>query len=433
MEWPLALSLLFGMLLVSFAIGLPVAFAFLAVNIVGIYLFLGGVTGLSLLGGSAFAAIAQFALIPIPLFLLMGEILMRSGLARDTIHAADQWIGRVPGRLSVSAVAGGTVFGAISGSSMASVAVLGSILVPEMRRQRYGAAMIVPAILGAGGLAVLIPPSALGVLLGALAKVSIGDLLIASALPGFILALFYAIYFVTRAVLQPDLAPSLTAKPLSLRERLKTVGLLVELGGLMVVVTGLIFFGVCTPSESAALGVVASMTIAAMRRQISPAVIKDAAMATAKTTSMILLIIVGSTALSQLLAATGATSGLVETLVSFQMGPIATIIIMQAIVFILGCFIDTISIMMVTVPIFYPILQSLGVDPIWFSVMFLIQLELAGITPPFGVLLFVFKGLAPDFPTKTIYYSIIPIVLIQLSVVCLIVLFPTIATWAIRT
>lgn len=432
MEWQWALATLFGMLVASFAIGLPVAFAFLAVNIVGLYLFLGGVNGLSLLGGSAFAAIAQFALIPIPLFLLMGEILMRSGLARDTIHAADQWVGRVPGRLSVSAVAGGTVFGAISGSSMASVAVLGAILVPEMRRQRYGAPMIVPAIMGAGGLAVLIPPSALGVLLGALAKVSIADLLIASALPGFILAALYAIYFILRAKLQPELAPAAGAVAVSLRERLKTLGLLAQLGGLMVVVTGLIFFGVATPSESAALGVVAAAAIAATRGQLSLPVVQDAAMATAKTTSMILLIIVGSTAFSQLLAATGATSGLVETLVGYKMGPIAAVMLMQAIVFVLGCFIDTISIMMVTVPIFYPLLQTLGVDPIWFSVMFLIQLELAGITPPFGVLLFVFKGLAPDFPTRVIYTSIVPIVLIQLLLIAMIMAVPAIATWATR-
>ena len=187
-EWHIVLLIFFGLLMAVLASGMPVAFGFLTLNILGLYFFMGGEHALSLLATSAFSSIGQFVLIPIPLFILMGELLMRTGLANMTIDAADHWIGRLPGRLAVSAVGGGTLFGALSGASMASVAMLGSTLVPEMKKRDYKPEFSVGSVLAGGGLAVLIPPSALGVLLGALAKVSIAKLLLAGLLPGLVLA-----------------------------------------------------------------------------------------------------------------------------------------------------------------------------------------------------------------------------------------------------
>ncbi len=426
--WAGNLTLFFGLLMIMMLSGMPVAFGFLTLNIVGLYFFLGGMGSLSLLATSSFSSIGQFALIPIPLFILMGELLMRTGLAARTVDAVDHWIGRVPGRLSLSAVGGGTLFGALSGASMASVAMLGSTLVPEMTKRKYKPVMSVGAILGGGGLAVLIPPSALGVLLGALAKVSIADLLLAGILPGLLLACLYVAYFAVRAKLQPELAPPYTAAPTTLSVKLKALLSVSPLFSLIAVVTGTIFLGIATPSESAAMGVIATIILAACYRCLTVQAVKAALISTMTTTSMMLMVIVGSSGFSQLLAATGTTSGLVSAVGDLNLPPIMMIILMQFIVLLLGCFIDTISIMLVSIPVFMPIVAVLGVDPIWFSILILVQLELAGITPPFGVLLFVMKGVQQHLKISEIYLAALPIVIIQIVLVALLMLFPEIVT-----
>jgi len=426
--WLWNLAFFFGLLVILMLSGMPVVFSFITLNIVGLYFFLGGSGSLSLLATSSFSSIGQFTLIPIPLFILMGELLMRTGLAGKTVEAVDHWIGRIPGRLSLSAVGGGTLFGALSGASMASVAMLGSTLVPEMTKRGYKPAMSVSSILAGGGLAVLIPPSALGVLLGALAQVSIAKLLLAGILPGIILATMYFIYFSSRAALQPHLAPPYEAKSTSLGEKLYALLTVAPLLSLIVVVTGLIFLGIATPSESAAMGVVATMALAACYGRLTWTAMRTALLSAVTTTAMMLLVIVGSTGFSQLLAATGSTSMLVSAVGDLALGPIATILLMQLIVLVLGCFIDTISIMLVAIPVFMPIVLVMGIDPIWFCILILVQLELAGITPPFGVLLFVMKGVQQHLKIGEIYRAAIPIVFIQILLIALLMIFPEIVS-----
>ena len=427
-EWIYNLGFFFGLLMLMMLSGMPVAIGFITLNIVGLYFFLGGAGSLSLLATSSFSSIGQFALIPIPLFILMGELLMRTGLASKTVEAVDHWIGRIPGRLSLSSVGGGTLFGALSGASMASVAMLGSTLVPEMTKRGYKPAMSVSSILAGGGLAVLIPPSALGVLLGALAKVSIAQLLVAGILPGIALAILYFAYFALRATLQPDLAPPYDAQPTTLGQKLYALLTVAPLLSLIVVVTGFIFLGIATPSESAAMGVVATLALAACYGRLTWEAVRKSLMAAMTTTAMMLLVIVGSTGFSQLLAATGATSALVETVGELNLHPILTVVIMQIIVLVLGCFIDTISIMLVAIPVFMPVVLALGIDPIWFCILILVQLELAGITPPFGVLLFVMKGVQQHLRVSEIYKAALPIVFLQITLVALLMIFPEIVT-----
>jgi len=429
MEWVGNLAFFFGLLVLMMLSGMPVAFGFLTLNIVGLFFLMGGENALSLLATSSFSSIGQFSLIPIPLFILMGELLLRTGLAEKTVESVDHWIGRIPGRLSLSSVGGGTLFGALSGASMASVAMLGSTLVPEMSKRGYKSQMSVSSILAGGGLAVLIPPSALGVLLGALAKVSIAQLLLAGILPGLILASFYFIYFATRAKLQPHLAPPYQALPTTLRFKLLALLHISPLLSLVLVVTGFIFLGIATPSESAAMGVVATLIIAAAYKRLSWQALKASLMSAMTTTTMMLLVIVGSTGFSQLLAATGSTRSLVSAVEVLDLPPLVMVIIMQLIVLFLGCFIDTISIMLVSIPVFMPIVASLGVDPIWFCILILVQLELAGITPPFGVLLFVIKGVQQQLKISEIYRAALPIVFIQILLVAILMMFPQIVTW----
>ncbi len=426
-EWITTLSFFFGLLMLMMLSGMPVAIGFITLNIVGLYLYLGP-GSLALLATSSFTSIGQFALIPIPLFILMGELLMRTGLASKTVEAVDHWIGKVPGRLSLSSVGGGTLFGALSGASMASVAMLGSTLVPEMTKRGYKPEMSVSSILAGGGLAVLIPPSALGVLLGVLAKVSIAQLLVAGILPGILLAAMYFMYFAVRAKLQPHLAPPYDAPTTSLAQKLYILLTVSPLLGLIVVVTGFIFLGIATPSESAAMGVVATMVLAACYGRLSWEAISKSLMSAMTTTAMMLLVIVGSTGFSQLLAATGSTTALVSSVADMNLGPILTILVMQIIVLLLGCFIDTISIMLVAIPVFMPIVQALGIHEIWFCILILVQLELAGITPPFGVLLFVMKGVQQHLRISEIYRAAIPIVFIQIALVALLMIFPEIVT-----
>ncbi|MCY4284901.1 MAG: TRAP transporter large permease subunit [Thiotrichales bacterium] len=425
-EWIQTLGFFLVLLTLMMLSGMPVALGFLTLNIIGLYLFLGGEGALSLLATSTFSSVGQFALVPIPLFLLMGELLLKTGLAARTVEVVDQWIGRIPGRLSLSSVGGGTLFGALSGASMASVAMLGSTLVPEMTRHGYKPAMSVSSILAGGGLAVLIPPSALGVLLGAMAKVSIAELLLGGILPGLVLAIMYVAYFAIRATVHPELAPRYAAPPVPLGAKLRGLLEISPLLVLVLVVTGFIFFGIATPSESAAMGVVATLVLAAGYRRLSWAALKSSVMAAMTTTSMMLLVIVGSSGFSQLLAATGATSALVAAVAALDMSPIVTVIVMQLIVLMLGCFIDTISIMLVAIPVFMPVVLAIGVDPIWFCILILVQLELAGITPPFGVLLFVMKGVQQQLRIGEIYGAALPIVLIQILLVTLLMTFPSI-------
>ena len=425
-EWIHTLGFFLALLTLMMLSGMPVALGFLTLNIVGLYFFLGGEGALSLLATSTFSSVGQFALVPIPLFLLMGELLLKTGLAARTVEVVDQWIGRIPGRLSLSSVGGGTLFGALSGASMASVAMLGSTLVPEMARRGYRPAMSVSSILAGGGLAVLIPPSALGVLLGAMAKVSIAELLLGGILPGLVLAVMYVAYFAIRATVQPELAPRYAAPPVPLGAKLRGLLEVAPLLLLVLVVTGFIFLGIATPSESAAMGVVATLVLAAGYRRLSWAALGSSLMAAMTTTSMMLLVIVGSSGFSQLLAATGATSALVAAVAALDLSPLVTVIIMQLIVLMLGCFIDTISIMLVAIPVFMPVVLAIGVDPIWFCILILVQLELAGITPPFGVLLFVMKGVQQQLRIGEIYGAALPIVLIQILLVALLMTFPEI-------
>ncbi|MFO0986200.1 MAG: TRAP transporter large permease subunit [Alphaproteobacteria bacterium] len=414
----------FGLVLV-FASGMPVAFGLLLINIVGFAIY-AGIDALPLLADSAFGSIAQFTLVPVPLFLLMGELLVRAGFGNQIVQLVDDWMGRVPGRLSLSAVGAGAVFGAVSGSSMASTALLGSTLMGEMDRRRYHPQVSVGAILAAGGLAILIPPSALGVLLGALAKVSIGELLIACILPGLLLAALYAVYFVVQAKLRPDLAPPYTGPRKPLGARIRGLVVLIPLAALVLLVTGFIFLGIATPSETAALGAVGALLVSIAYRRLNWRILREALLGTLGTTAMINAILVGAAAFSQLLSFTGAASALVSVATGFKLDPLTLALTVQVLILVLGCFIDAVSIMLIAVPMIMPLAAAVGADPIWLCVLILIQLELGGITPPFGVLLFVIRGLRPDIATATVYRSIVPIVAIQLALCGLLMLFPEI-------
>jgi tripartite ATP-independent transporter DctM subunit len=424
MEWYVTLLLLFGLLMGILLTGLPVAFAFTAINVVGLMLVYGSPRALSLLVPSAVDSVANFNLTPLPMFVLMAEILTRSGIASRGIEAVDRFIGAIPGRLSVVSVVGGTFWAAISGSAMASTAMLASTLQTEMEKRGYKPQMSVAPILGAASLDPLIPPSAIAILVAVIANVSVAKLLIAGAVPGFILAGMFVIYFVVRARLQPWLAPAYVAPQSSLAERLDGLKHLVALGSLMFVVLGLIFLGVATPSETAALGAVAAVLMAFAYRRMGWGVLRGSARTTIETTAMVCMIIVGSKAYSQMLAATGASTGWIRWVTSLPLEPLVIVFGFVMIVVLLGCFVDALSIMLITIPLFMPVVERFGYDQLWFALLLLISLELGGITPPFGLQLFVFKAVKPHIPITTIFNSVWPIVIMQILVIVLFLLAP---------
>lgn len=431
MEWYEALGLLLGSILVLMAIGMPVALAFLAANIVGAWVFMGGERGISQLLNNGFGSLTSFALVPIPLFLLMGEIFFHTGLGGRMFNAIDKLLGKLPGRLSYVTVLGGTGFSTLSGSSMGSTALLGSLMVPEMNRRGYKKHMSIGPILGTGGLAIIIPPSALAVLLATLARVDVGKLLIAGIIPGLILACFYLATIFVQTKIDPDAAPPYEVEPMTLAEKLMLfVRDVVPMVGIMVVIVAMMVGGIVTPSEAAAFGALGVLLLAIVFRCLTWEAMKSSVIGALRVTLMAYLIVFGSATFSQLLAFSGASSGLIRWATGFELDPIAMLLVMFAVLLLLGMFMEQISMMLLTVPIFFPLAASLGFDPIWFALIMLLALEISFTTPPFGLLLFVMKGVAPpDTTMRDIYMSAIPFILCSLALVLLLILFPAIALW----
>jgi tripartite ATP-independent transporter DctM subunit len=431
LEWQYVLLVIFGSLLVLMASGMPVAFSFMLISIVGMYVFFGGTAGLEQLIVSINTSLTTFVLLPVPLFIFMGELMFHSGMAPLLVEALDKWLGRLPGRLGLLAVSSGTLFATLTGTSIASTAMLGSILVPEMERQGYKKPMSLGPILGSGGLAIMIPPSGLAVLLGAIGDISVGRILIAIIIPGLLMAIFYAAYIIIRCWLQPSIAPAYEVSHTPLSEKLSaTVRYILPLGLIIFLVIGVIFLGVATPSEAAATGTLGTAILAFFNGRLTWEVIKKATGSTLAVVGMVLLIIAGATAFAQILAYSGATQGLCNLATGLLVAPIVIIISMQVIILFLGCLMDVVAIMMITLPIFVPIVISLDFNTVWFATMFLLNIEMAGTSPPFGMGLMVMKGVAPPGTTMgDIYLAALPFLGCDLIVMALMIAFPKIALW----
>lgn len=431
MEWYEALALLLGAIVALMALGMPIALAFLAANIIGAWIFMGGERGVALLLNNGLGALTKFALMPIPLFLLMGEVFFHTGLGKRMFNAIDQLLGKLPGRLSYVTVLGGTGFSTLSGSSMGSTALLGSLMVPEMSARGYKKKMSIGPILGTGGLAIIIPPSALAVLLATLAQIDVGALLIAGVVPGLILAGLYIIAIFVMTRMDPSAAPAYEVPRLSVGAKLALVMTdVVPMVGLMVVIVTLMIIGFATPSEAAAFGALGAILLSVVFRCFTWEAMKKSIHGALRVTLMAYLIVFGSATFSQILAFSGASRGLIGWATGFDLDPLVMLLVMFGVLLILGMFMEQISIMLLTVPIFFPLAISLGFEPIWFALIMLLALEISFTTPPFGLLLFVMKGVAPpDTTMRDIYVAAIPFIACSLLLVGLLIAFPNLALW----
>jgi tripartite ATP-independent transporter DctM subunit len=431
MSWQLASLLLLGGSTVLLFIGMPVAFSFMAINIVGAILFLGGDAGLNQMLRNSAAAVINFSLTPIPLFVLMGEILFHTGLALKVIDGIERLVRQVPGRLAVVAVVAGTVFSAISGSTIATTAMLGSLMLPVMLSRGYHPVMATGPIMAIGAVDMLIPPSALTVLLGSLSGISISKLLIGGVVPGLMLSVAFVAYIVVRARANPALAPATVIAETSGWARYELLVLYVlPLVSIFVVVIGAMSGGIATPTESAALGALATMALAMAYRTLSFDALLKSLRGTVGISAMILFIILGATTFSQILSFSGATEGIVSSILGGGLTPFAILAGMMLLLIFLGIFVDQVSMMLITLPVFMPIVQRLGIDLIWFGVLYLICMQLGLLLPPHGLLLMTMKGVAPKEVTMAhIFRAVVPYVAMSLVLLVIIIVFPAIATW----
>ena len=432
MGWVEASFLLFGGLVVLMGLGLSVAFGFLALNIVAALLFLGGEQGLTQLARNAVQSVTSFSLTPIPFFVLMGEVLFHSGVALKAIDAFSLLIRKVPGRLSVIAIVAGTVVSAISGSTIATTALLGSLMLPTMLERGYDKRIAMGPIMGIGGVDMLIPPSALAVLLGSLAGISISGLLIGGIVPGLILSVLFVGYIIFRAALDPSLAPeaALVDGPAGVARWTPFLVHVLPLVLIFGLVVGAMTAGWATPTEAAALGASGTIVAAMLYRSLTWTALMKALTGTVAVSGTILFIIIGATTFSQVLSFSGATNGLVGLVSGQGLSPTVILLGMMAILLFLGCFVDQVSMMLITLPFFMPLVQQLGVEPIWFGVLFLICMQLGLLTPPFGLLLFTMKGVAPPSITMNdVFRAALPYVWFGLAVLALVFVFPPLATW----
>lgn len=420
-----------GGLLALMLTGLPIAFCFMLATIAGAIVFWGYDAGLTLYIHNLRDSVSRFVFVPLLMFILLGEVMFESGMAVKMLDAISKWLGRLPGRLALIAVAFCTLFAATSGSQLATASMMGTLLTPEMEKRGYKKSMSLGPIMGAGGLAMIIPPSNLAVLLAAIAGISVGKLLMAGYIPGLLLATLYASYIIIRCWLQPSVAPpyDVEGTPLS-RKLLDTFRYVMPLGLIIFLVMGLLFMGLATPSESAVLGALGAFILAAIYKRFNWNLVKRCAMGTIHTGGMILLIIATADTFSQMLAFSGVTQQISNWVLSLQLTSVGVILLMMAILLFLGCFLDTVGMIMITMPIFMPIVIRLGIDPVWFGLMVLINMELDGLTPPVGMMLYVVKGIAPPGTTMgDVIKASLPFLACDIIAILLVLAFPQIALW----
>jgi tripartite ATP-independent transporter DctM subunit len=434
MSWEWAALLLLGGSTVLLFIGMPVALSFVAINIVGAWLFLGGEAGLVQVVRNSAISLMSFSLTPIPLFILMGEVLFHTGLAIKVIEGVERLIAQVPGRLAIVAVVAGTVFSAISGSTIATTAMLGSLMLPVMLARGYHPVMATGPIMAIGAVDMLIPPSALTVLLGSLSGISISKLLIGGVVPGLMLSLAFVAYIIVRVKLTPSLAPPGDVEKHNAWETWRLLLLyVVPLVSIFAVVVGAMSGGFATPTESAALGALATLALALCYRVLTIAALMKSLRGTVAISGMILFIILGATTFSQILSFSGATEGLVGAILGQGLSPMTVLALMMAILIFLGLFVDQVSMMLITLPVFMPIVTRLGIDPVWFGVLFLICMQLGLLLPPHGLLLMTMRGVAPPQVTMMhIFQAVVPYIVMSLILLVLLLIFPAIATWLPR-
>ena len=422
--------LLFGALILFLVFGLPLAFVLGGVGVVGCY-FLWGSKGLFVAAAQAYGAMGKFTLLAIPLFILMAMVLERAGVADDLYTMMHRWMGPLRGGLAIGTVLICAIFAAMSGISATATVSMGLIALPAMLKRGYDKIMAMGVISGGGALGILIPPSVPMILYATLTGESIGGLFAGGVFPGLLLALIFILYIGIRCFFQPHMGPALPREERATWQEkfisLKAVALPIVI---ILMVLGSIYAGVCTATEAAALGCLGAIISAGVYRKLNWTLLKESCHRTASLTAMIIWILIGAYCFTSVYTGTGAHELMEHLLLSIPGGRYAILITIQIVFFILGCILDPAGIIMICTPVFVPVIKSLGFDPLWFGVLFIMNMEMGYLTPPFGFNLFYMKAIAPAGVTMTdIYRSVVPFVALQGLGLAIVIIFPEIALW----
>lgn len=428
MEPWLATVLLFGFLIGGIALGLPIAFVLGGIAVLFTAL-LWGPGGFLMIALTAYDKGTDFVLVALPLFILMGNFLEVSGIADEMYGMMQRWIGRIPGGLASGTVIICAIFAAMAGISGAATVSMGLIAVPSMLRRRYDKRLVLGTVAAGGALGMLIPPSIIAILYASLAGTSVSQLFAACMIPGITLAIMFIVYLTIRCKIQPSIGPP-TEERSTFREKLTSLKAVVFPFILIFLVLGTIYLGVATPTEAAGVGAMGSVIACAFNRKLTWKNVRTAVDRTFRITAMCMWIVFGAIAFSRAYSVAGASDFITDLIVGTGLPPLGIIWMMMAIFFILGMFIESAGILMITIPIFLPIVHTLGYDPIWFGVLYMINTEMGLISPPFGITLFWLKGVVTaDITMGDIYHSVWPFVVVQALCLTLFMYFPGIAMW----
>ncbi|WP_270728811.1 TRAP transporter large permease [Shimia sp. Alg240-R146] len=423
----LQLPLVIGMVGFLMIMRVPVGISLLFAGATGFALIRGVSITFDALGGRFFDIGSGYALSAIPLFLLMGHVASKAGITQDIYRAARAWLGHLKGSVVIATTVAAVGFAACSGSTTSSTAVFGRVAIPEMLRLKVNRKLAAGCVATVGTLAGMIPPSINLIVYGIIARESIPKLLIAGIIPGLLTAFAYLVMIYIRVSRDPEMAPALPKASIAERvESLKGVWSFLTLGGIVI---GGIYAGIITPTEAGAIGAIGSFLIALVRNRLSFAVLKEVFLDTAQTTSVIFIILVGALIFSSYLAVSGASGAVSEYIVGLDMSMMGIVCIYVLLLLVLGCMVDPVSVMFLTVPIFVPPLIELGAHPIWLAIVIVKTLEIGLITPPVGLNAFVLKGVAPTFSLKEIFGGIWWFLQVEVITLIMIMFIPAIATF----
>lgn len=413
-------------LLVLIALSVPIAAALGTLGLALDQLYSGGFLWRAL-GENAWQTSIEFLLVAIPMFVLLGEILLRAGIAQRMYGALVQWLSWLPGGLMHSNVGACAMFAATSGSSVATAATIGTVALPEVEKRGYNERLFLGTLAAGGTLGILIPPSINLIVYGLLTDTSVPELYLAGFLPGIILAGLFMVTVVIFCVLRPSLDGDRIET--SWQQRIKVLPDLLPPLVIFLVVVGSIYAGIATPTEAASLGVVAALGLAAWNRSLTFSMLREAIEGTMRTTAMVMLIIMAAIFLNFVLGMIGLTQALANFISELGLTPFQTLMAVIVFYLILGCFMETLSMLITTAPIITPIIVGLGYDPVWFGILLMVMLETALITPPIGVNLYVVQGVRGSGPMNDVMIGIIPFLLAMFAMIAILVAFPDLALW----
>ncbi|MFC1970486.1 TRAP transporter large permease, partial [Chloroflexota bacterium] len=419
-------------LIVLLCLRVPVGFALGIIGIGGYY-FIGGVTMITTAASASYFGLSGFELSAMPLYILMGEIILHSGIGRDLFEVARKWVGHLKAGLAISSVAACAMFGAMCGTSTGGTVTIGAVAIPEMMREGYHKRLATGTIAAAGGLGMLIPPSIPMILYASVTETSVGRLFMAGLIPGIILAILYASFAVLIATRCPSWAP--LAPAASFKERVFSLRKLWVVLVLVIAVLGTIYLGITTPTESASFGVIGALLIAWLfYRTLNRKTLKEIFFVSARTAVSLGIILAGAIIFGSFVTAVNIPQDIIKFIGGLHIAPWVTIIGLMAMLFVVGMFISASSMVLITVPILYPLVISLGYDPYWFGIIMILACEMATITPPVGFNLFVIKSISPKGVTMwDIIAGAFPFVICDFTATLIILFFPQIATWLPNT